>query len=173
MFGRNPSAWLVASALVLPVPLVAQGTSAWSTCKADSLSTWNCAHYYSGTVSIASDLRGTDLHETFSAVATITSGRAVCRIKGSEVGEFEGPGMIAVEHKATRMVGGGYEISVWCPEAEGERPTRRDAPLIKVYDQRVADYTTLDGKDEYEHPSADAANGLSGTETVTWRLRKN
>jgi hypothetical protein len=45
--------------------------------------------------------------------------------------------------------------------------------LIKVYDQRVADYTTLDGKDEYEHPSADAANGLSGTETVTWRLRKN
>jgi hypothetical protein len=39
-------------------------------------------------------------------------------------------------------------------------------------DQQAADYTILDGKDSYEHPLTDEANGLAGTETITWQLRR-
>jgi hypothetical protein len=164
---------LLASVLLLPATMNAQVISpAWSTCKGDTLATWNCAHYYSGTVSVSNELKGpNNLHETWSVVATVTSGRVTCHIKGSEVGEFEGPGMIAVEHGST-LNSGNYAINIWCPEAEGERPTRHDTPLIQVRDQRATDYVTLEGKDGYEHPSADSVNGITGTETVTWRLRK-
>jgi hypothetical protein len=154
--------WLV------PASLEAQ---TWSGCRTDSLSTFNCSHYYSGTVTLTSELKGTGVNETLSVVATITAGRVTCRLKGSEVGEFEGPGMIAVEHGNT-MNAGEFKIDVWCPAAEGERPTRGDSPLIQVMNQQAADYGTLNGKDSWEHPSADAANGITGTETVTWQLRR-
>ena len=173
MSARRLCLALLASALVLPAPMKGQVISpAWSTCKGDSLATWNCGHYYSGTVSVSNELNGTDVHETWSVVATVAAGRVTCHIKGSEVGEFEGPGMIAVEHGST-LNSGKYAINIWCPEAEGEQVTRRDTPMIMVRDQESADYVTLDGKDEYEHPSADSANGITGTETVTWRLRKS
>ena len=47
-----------------------------------------------------------------------------------------------------------------------------NSPLIQVMNQRAADYGTLNGKDSWEHPSADAANGVTGTETITWQLRR-
>ena len=172
MTARLPRLLLPVLALLLaPDALAAQAQGAWSGCKADSLSIWNCAQYYSGTVTYTSELKGTDLHETFSAVATITAGRATCKIKGSEVGEFEGPGMVVVEHGST-MNSGEFKINVWCPEAEGERPTRSDSPLIQVMNQRAADYGTLNGKEDGEHPSADSANGVTGTESITWQLRR-
>ena len=172
MTARFPRLILAAFILLLaPASVQAQAQGAWSGCKADSLSIWNCAQYYSGTVTITSELKGTDLHETFSAIATITAGRATCKVKGSEVGEFEGPGMVVVEHGST-MNAGDFKINVWCPEAEGERPTRRDSPLIQVMNQRAADYGTLNGKDSWDHPSADDANGITGTETITWQLRR-
>jgi hypothetical protein len=161
----------VLALLLAPGALMAQAQGAWSGCKADSLSIWNCAQYYSGTVTYTSELKGTGLNETLSVVATITAGRATCKLKGSEVGEFEGPGMVAVEHGST-MNSGEFKIDVWCPESEGERPTRRDSPLIKVMNQRAVDYGTLNGKDSWEHSSADAANGITGTETITWQLRR-
>ena len=72
-----------------PASLAAQGSAAWS-CRTDSLATFNCAQYYSGTVTLTSQLKMGDATETFSIVATVTAGRVVCRVKGSEVGEFEG-----------------------------------------------------------------------------------
>lgn len=149
----------------------AQAAGAWSGCRADSLSIWNCAQYYSGTVSSASDLKGTDLHITMSVVATITAGKVSCHLKGSEIGEYEGPGMLAVEHGSTENAGK-YIIKVWCPEAEGERVSRRDSPIIEVLDQRAADYRALSGTESYPHPDSDEANGLSGTYTSTWRLQR-
>jgi hypothetical protein len=38
--------------------------------------------------------------------------------------------------------------------------------------QRAANYATLEGKDVHEHPSTDAVNGVTGTETITWMLRR-
>lgn len=157
--------------LLVPAALSAQISPAWNTCKGDTLSVWNCAHYYSGTVSVTSDVKGADFHQTYSVTATITAGRVHCKIKGSEVGEFEGPGMIAVEHKTT-MNGGEYTIDIWCPEEEGQKTDRHREANIKVYPTQAADYAILSGKDENDGGS-DPANGVTGTETVTWSLRKN
>ena len=154
-----------------PVPLRAQVASAWADCRSDSLSTYNCARYYSGTVSVTSEIKGTGINQNNSVVATITQGRVSCRMKGTETPEFEGPGMLAVEHTTTGTAGE-YAISVWCPDAPGERPDRGDDPIITIMKQRAADYALLAGKDAHESPDADAANGISGTETMTWSLRR-
>jgi hypothetical protein len=166
--------WLPLAALLLPTTTNAQFISpAWNTCRGDTLSTWNCAHYYSGTVSVTSELKGpNNLHETYSLVATITAGKVVCHTKGSEVGEFSGPGMVAVQHDDTGN-GGDYAIMIWCPESEDDRPTRHEQPNVHVQHQRAADYAVLSGKEEYEHPSADSVNGITGTESLTWNVRKN
>lgn len=171
MMTRLRSAVLLLVPTLVALPLAAQASGAWSGCKTDSLSTWNCFQYYSGTVTITSELKGGGVHQTFRAVATITAGRVICKVKDSEVGEFEGPGMLAVEHEST-MNSGRYSIDVWCPAEAGTRPTRRDSPLIQVMKQQAADYGVLSGKDPHEHPSTDAANGLSGTETIEWALRR-
>ena len=154
----------------LPAAAAAQGM----TCRADSLSGYNCAHYYSGTVSLASELRGpNNLRQTRQVTATITAGRVACRVADTQAGNFEGPGMLAVHHDAAQAAGGPYNISVWCPESEGERPTRGSSPTIEIGEQRAANYGSLDGRDEHEHPGADAANGLTGRETITWSLRRS
>ncbi len=80
--------------------------------------------------------------------------------------------MLVAEHASTGTAGGKYNIKVWCPEAAGERPTRGDSPIIDTYEQQASDYATLEGKDAHEHPDADPANGVSGTETIAWQLRR-
>lgn len=155
----------------LGAALQAQAAGQWA-CRADSLAGFNCAHYYSGTVTLTSELTGS-VHQTKKVVATVSGGRVTCRVSGSEVTEFEGPGMVAVAHEATLVVGGGYSISIWCPEEAGARPNRRDEPQIKIEGRQAATYATLEGKDSYENPEADAANGIAGTVTVTWTLRRS
>jgi len=157
--------------VVLCSPLTAQAPGRWG-CMADSLSGFNCAHYYNGTVSWSSDLRGPGVNQTMRVVATVTGGRVSCSVAGTDVGEFEGPGMMAVTHEATQTTGGGYSISVWCPEAAGQPPRRRSEPLIKLAQLRTADYTTLEGRDSHDNPDADSTNRITGTETYTWALRR-
>lgn len=158
--------------LALCSPLAAQTENRWA-CRADSLSGFNCAQYYNGTVTLASELRGSNnLRQTFRVVATVTGGRVSCQVTGTEVGEFDGPGMLVVAHRATLTVGGGYDISVWCPEEAGQPPRRRSSPGITIVRQQATDYTVLEGRDAHEHPDTDAANGLTGTETITWTLRR-
>ena len=164
--------------LLLPLALIpsggglrAQGSAAWSGCRADSLSIYNCAHYYSGTVSLTSELKTPNGTESVSLVATVSGGRVTCRVKVPDTPEFEAPGMLAVEHGSNTNAGT-FKISVWCPAAPDERVARDDAPTIETYDQRAADYGTLEGRDAHEHPSTDAVNGLSGTEVIIWRLRR-
>lgn len=151
------------------VPLRAQVSAAWSRCTTDSLSTWNCAPYYSGTVSYNSELKGSDFSQVRSIMATITAGRVACKVKEPDTPEFEGPGMLVVEHGSTANAGK-YSISVWCPGAAGERPGRRE---IESYEQEATDYNTLSGKEAHENPDADAANGVTGTETITWALKRD
>ncbi len=157
---------------LIPSVLSAQGSAAWSGCKTDSLSNYNCAQYYSGTVSLTSELKTADATLTRSVIATVAGGRVTCRVKSSDTPELEAPGMLVVEH-GSNMNSGDFKIKVWCPEAAGERPTRRDYPIIETYDQRAADYATLEGRDAHEHPDSDAVNGVSGTEVITWRLRRS
>jgi hypothetical protein len=157
-------------ALVLVSPLAAQGGS-WSACRTDSLSTYNCASYYSGTVTLASALKGQGVDQRETITATVTAGKVSCRAKRNDGPEVTGTGMIAVEHGNTADAGG-YEIKVWCPMEAGERVGRSSSPGIEVMDQEAANYRTLQGKDEYEHPDSDEANGLAGTVTVTWRLER-
>jgi hypothetical protein len=151
------------------VPLAGQASGAWSKCNMDSLATWNCAQYYSGTVTMTSELKASGVDDRRSLTATVTMGRVSCRVKTTEAPEFEAPGMLAVVHGGTEN-SGDYEIMVWCPDAAGERPSRRDSPVIHVMNQRAADYAALDGKDAHEHPDADSVNGVTGTETLTWHL---
>ena len=150
--------------------LSAQAPGRWA-CRADSLAGFNCAQYYDGTVTLTAELKGS-VQQTAKVVATVKGGRVTCKVSGSEVEEFEAPGMIAVVHEATQVVGGGYSINVWCPEAPGEVTKRGTEPQIVIMKQQAANYATLEGKDAHEHPSADAVNGISGTETITWALRR-
>ena len=158
-------------ALLFASLLEAQGTGRWA-CRTDSLSIYNCATHYSGTVTLTSELRGQNLRQALRIEATITGGRVMCRVTGTESGAFEGAGMLAVEHAVAQATGGGYSINVWCPESAGDRPRRGSSPVIQVMNQSAADYGVLEGRDQHEHPDADSANGLSGTETITWSLRR-
>jgi hypothetical protein len=156
--------------LVCPT-LAAQIPARWSACRMDSLATWNCASYYTGTVSLTSELRGTGIHQTLRIVATVTGGRVQCRVSGTEAGDYQGPGMLTVEPEGA-MDAGEYAINVWCPDAADQPVRRRDAPGIVILHQRAADYGVLQGTDAHEHPDTDEANGLAGTETITWELRR-
>lgn len=156
--------------VMLSSEMQAQAPGRWA-CRADSLAGYNCAQYYDGTVTQTSELKGS-VQQSARIVATVTGGRVICKVSGTEVEAFEGPGMLAVVHEAANVVGGEYSINVWCPEAPGEATERGSEPQIVIMKQRAANYATLEGKDVHEHPSADAVNGLSGTETITWALRR-
>jgi hypothetical protein len=162
---------LLLPAALCQSPLAAQVSKAWADCRPDSLVTWNCGSYYSGTVTLASELKGNGVNDVRSVIAEVKAGRVTCRVRGTDTPEYTVPGMLAVVHSSTENAGQ-YGISVWCPEAAGLRPTRRDAPVIEVMDQQAADYGSLGGKDSYEHPLTDEANGLAGTETISWQLRR-
>lgn len=60
--------------------LRAQGWAAWSRRGMDSLATWNCAQYYSGTVSISSELKGPDINQARSN----RSGSGHVPVRGSQ-----------------------------------------------------------------------------------------
>jgi len=162
---------LALAALHLPGALHGQGSKLWPNCKTDSLSTYNCATYYSGTVSLTSQLKTPTGTENRSVVATVTAGRVVCRVTGADGSAFDGAGMLVAEHGST-MTSGEYVVQVWCPAASGQRVTRSDSPIMDTYKQQAADYATLTGKDAHAHPDADEANGVSGTETLAWQLHR-
>jgi hypothetical protein len=168
---RHAIAALPLALVVRSAPLDGQVSPAWAGCRPDSLVTWNCASYYTGSVTLSSELKGNGVNDVRSVIATVKAGRVTCRVKGTDAPEYEVPGMLAVVHETTENAGE-YEISVWCPESAAKRPTRRDTPVIEVMDQQASDYTTLDGEDSHEHPLTDEANGLTGTETITWQLRR-
>ncbi|HEY7029440.1 MAG TPA: hypothetical protein VH438_17630 [Gemmatimonadales bacterium] len=171
-FPRCAALFLLTLAFVQgPSHLRAQASGPWSGCKTDSLSNYNCAQYYSGTVSYNSELKTPDGTEVRSITATVTGGKVSCKVKTPDGPAFEGPGMLAAEHDGTGT-SGKYNIKVWCPESAGARPTRKDYPVIDTYEQQAADYSTLEGKDAHDHPDADPANGVSGTETIAWQLKR-
>jgi hypothetical protein len=165
--------YFLALSLLVPgqAQLHGQATGPWSGCKTDSLSNYNCEHYYSGTVSLTSELKTPNGKETRSVVVTVTAGRVTCRVKEADGSTFEGPGMLSAEHGGTGNAGM-YNIKVWCPEGSGKRPGRNDSPAIDTYDREAGDYALLEGRDAHQHPYADSANGVTGTETVVWQLRR-
>jgi hypothetical protein len=152
-------------------PLSAQVTGDWSLCNQDSLATWNCARYYTGTVTRKSELKGQNFRETWSITATVTAGRVTCSVVKDEDPAFEAPGMLVVAQEGTTG-SGGYGIQVWCPSEAGERVGRSDSPTIEIMDKTAKSYATLVGTESYEHPDADSVNGVSGTVAVTWDLRR-
>ena len=170
MTPRSSLIGILALALILQVhsPVGAQTAPSWSACKTDKLSNYNCASYYTGTVTLAAELKTPNGVESRSITATIVAGRVTCRVKGATEPAFEGAGMLLVEHANTAN-SGEYTIRVWCPDAPGGKPSDL---AIDSYERQAASYGVLEGKDQHEHPEADAANGVSGTETITWALRR-
>ena len=160
---------LLLPALLWQPALDGQVSADWKRCNMDSLATWNCAMYYSGTVAQTSTLKVSGKDEVTTVTATIAAGRVTCRVKPAGAPEFEGPGMLVVGHATTENAGE-YDFQVWCPEEAGKRPRRGDYPIMELADLQAADYGKLDGKSTYEHPDADEANGVSGSVTVTWHL---
>jgi len=173
MAGLSSCSGLLALALALEghISLAAQATTSWSGCKTDNLSNYNCASYYSGTITLASEPKTPNGVESRSITATVTAGRVSCRVKQGTEPVYEGAGLFAVEHANTANAGE-YTVKVWCPTASGGRPSRDDAPAIDSYERQAANYGVLEGKETHEHPEADAANGVTGTETITWALRR-
>ena len=156
--------------LLSQVPVGAQVSPRWSACRGDTLSTYNCASYYSGTFSTASETKTADATTTSSVVATLAGGRLTCRIKDSESGDFEAAGMVAVQHEGTGDAGE-YLILIWCPETEGDHPSRHEEPNLQSYKKRAADYATLEGKDSFTEK--DEANGVTQTVNTTWSFKRN
>src|SRR4029079_10633627 len=105
-----------------PSHLRAQASGPWSGCKTDSLSNYNCAHYYTGTVSYSSELKTPDGTETRSITATVAAGKVSCKVKTPDGPAFDGPGMLAAEHSGTGT-SGKYNIKVWCPRSAGRAHT--------------------------------------------------
>ena len=172
MLPRRAVLFLLALVLMQgPAHLRAQASGPWSGCKTDSLSNYNCAQYYSGTVTYNSELKTPNGTEVRSITATVNGGKVSCKVKTPDGPAFDGPGMLAAEHSGTGP-SGQYNIKVWCPESAEGRPTRKDYPVIDTYDQEAADYAKLEGKDSHDHPDADAANGITGTETIAWQLTR-
>ena len=165
-------ALLVLLVMLCSSSLAAQVLGPWSGCRTDSLSNYNCAQYYSGTVTPDLGPQGRRHSPDEVHHGDRDLGPGDLPGEGQRGGEFEGPGMLVVEHKAAGTAGGGYAINVWCPESAGERPGRDDYPVIEIMDQEAGDYASLEGKDAHEHPDADSANGISGTETITWALKR-
>lgn len=165
-----PLAGLAAALLAPSSPVSAQAPS-WSGCKTDNLSNYNCASYYTGTITLTAALKTSNGTETRSIAATVAAGRVTCRVKAPSTPAFDGAGLLAVEHGNTANAGE-YTIQVWCPDAPGGKPSAHDAPAIDTYKRQATDYGRLEGRDEHEHPEADAANGVTGTEAVTWSLRR-
>jgi len=173
MARRSSLIGILALALILQgrSPVGAQAAPSWSACKTDNLSNYNCASYYTGTVTLAAELKTPNGVESRSITATVAAGRVTCRVKGATEPAFDGAGMLVVEHANTAN-SGQYTIRVWCPDAPGGKPSRDDAPAIDSYERQAASYGVLEGKDQHEHSDADAANGVTGTETITWALRR-
>ncbi len=160
--------------LLLPAllwrPAEGQGVEAWKRCNMDSLATWNCAMYYSGTVSQVSILKVNGKEERSTVNATITAGQVACRVTTTGQPDYDAPGMLVVGHATAGNRGGEYDFQVWCGESAGKRAKRGDYPVIELADLQATDYAKLDGKTTYEHPDADEANGVAGSVTVTWHF---
>jgi hypothetical protein len=173
---RRPVFPVLVTLVAVAVPLQAQVAGPWSECRPDSLATWNCARYYEGTVTLAAELKdgagNVISRRSITATVGVAGGRVSCRVTTLEVPQFEAPAILVVEHRSAGTVGGAYEIRVWCPEAGGERLTRDDYPVIEILNQRAANYNSFEGLDSYDHPDADEANQLTGTETVSWSLTR-
>jgi len=152
-----------------PAVLPAQGSPAWAACRTDSLSTFNCASYYNGTVTMNATVKAAGVDQFTVITATVTAGKVSCRFKTEEIPEFTAPGMVAIEHGSNRDAGK-YKVSVWCPDAPGKRVSRRDQPNIEVYEQEAADYARLQGEDSYD--GGDEVNGVTEKVTTTWRLER-
>lgn len=119
----------------------------------------------------------------------------------SETGEtqlvftIKGPGLVAVEYGTNTSddpKGPYYRITVACPSPAGEEINtefitgqktvlKRTSVLPKGFDgEEMSSYKrpgtqkdpVLQGSTVDEHPEADAANGLTGTLTITWKLVK-
>ena len=169
---HRPRVLLLPLAVVLAfTPAHGQAAGGWSGCKTDALSNYNCATYYSGTVTLTSELKTPRGTESRSVVATVTAGKVMCRVKDPSGDTFEGAGLLVAEHASTGP-SGSYSVKVWCPREKGQAASRDDAPMIDTYDQEAGDYATLSGKNTHDHPDTDPANGVSGTETVVWQLHR-
>ncbi len=111
--------------LLVPVlfafPLAAQASGPWSACNMDSLSTWNCARYYSGTVSLTSELKGADLHQTYRVVATVTEGSGA-----AEVQRFDRSRNVIIEGEL-----GGAPIGTVMTEIQQLQAARNWPPCVR------------------------------------------
>ena len=92
MLPRRAALFLLTLAFVQgPSHLRAQASGPWSGCKTDSLSNYNCAQYYNGTVSYNSELKTPDGTEVRSITAMVTGGKVSCKVKTPDGPAFEGP----------------------------------------------------------------------------------
>jgi hypothetical protein len=89
----------------------------------------------------------------------------------AETGPIRGEGLLAVEWgKGTDDDPDEpwYRISVACPDIAGPAPTDVSGGLGTYKQPRRKGFAVLEGATEWEHPDADAVNGVTGTQSLKW-----
>lgn len=156
----------------------------------------NYAHLYSGTFSWRSNLAGEWGSYDRSVTVRVVQGVATCRggetevnisevqgqkVRTTELGTIQGPGLIAVEFDYDESGALVYRVTGACPSPVW-RPSRQlpvqPAALGTSYEEQsynqpaTAIGINLSGSRDEPAPETDLANGVSGRVLVTWELKR-
>jgi hypothetical protein len=150
----------------------------------------NYAHLYSGGFSWNDSLKGAKSSTFIAMRADIDGLRVACNGTetmtdegGTKVLKSQGTGLVAVEFKDDENQRPAYNITVACPSPGDAETPSQPAELghfdQQTYDQlktsggpRIIPGVALIGSSRYENPAADSVNGVTGTVTVTWNLKR-
>jgi hypothetical protein len=150
----------------------------------------NYAHLYKGVFSWNDALRGGNSSTVIVMQADIDGLSVKCNgtetITGqgtTQVLTSNGSGLVAVEFKVDDTMRQVYNITVACP-SPGNADTPSQRAELGHFDQQTYDQQTtnagvpvtpgvdLIGSSSYENPANDPVNGVTGTVTVKWNLKR-
>lgn len=150
----------------------------------------NYAHLYKGIFSWNDVLRGAKSSTVIAVTANIDGLKVVC--SGTQtiteegvarVWTSNGSGLVAVEFKEDDTMRKVYNITVACP-SPGNADTPSERAELGHFDQQSYEQRTtaaggpivpgvdLVGSSSEENPANDPVNGITGTVTVKWNLKK-
>ncbi|MEO7966488.1 MAG: hypothetical protein ABIT38_21530 [Gemmatimonadaceae bacterium] len=153
----------------------------------------NYGHLYTGTFSWTSTLTSATSNYSEEVHVAIANGKATCVGTVHETqkntnplsGSLSGPGLFAVEFENDSAGKPIYRITAACPTfaypqtadaaATPSRPAELGHNDRTTYEQPATGVAlaSLQGSSTYPSPDEDSVNGVTGTVTVKWTLRKN
>lgn len=147
----------------------------------------NYAHLYSGSFVWSGALTGTHGRTTINVTVNVIRGVASCsgaqQMSGqgnSSTGPILGSGLFAIEFEEDSLNRPVYNITAACPSPDHpdmggpSRPAKLGHNEQQTYQQPVdPQFVDLVGTLSYPDPATDALNGVSGTVSVRWDLKRD